>query len=147
MPKITTFDKRNLTQFRADFATATAQLQKDYGVVLSVGRVTFTPTTFRCKLEAQTTSNTSIIVPGSAGRETIEAQNFVHLNYLHGLPTNVLGAKFTSQGKSFIVTGYSPSKRKYPIMAKTLTGRRFKFAVSTIRTAIAANQITYSSTK
>lgn len=71
-----------------------------------------------------------------------EALNWKRYHAVYDLPENGLGAKFTSQGKEFVVTGLTPSRPKYPVNAVCVTdGKSYKFGTNVagrIKAAVAA---------
>ena len=47
------FNKQNVREFRSDFQQAVAQLEKDYGVNISLGNISFNGQELRSKMTAQ----------------------------------------------------------------------------------------------
>tara|TARA_R110001632_G_scaffold135033_1_gene250527 strand:- start:21 stop:371 length:351 start_codon:yes stop_codon:yes gene_type:complete len=47
------FNKQNVREFRSDFQQAVAQLEKDYGVNISLGNISFNGEELRSKMTAQ----------------------------------------------------------------------------------------------
>jgi hypothetical protein len=118
-------DKPMLKNFRIDFDIAMKELQKKYGVSVSLGSIKYSPDMFTGKITG------AVVNKGSTGL-SVEAITFQKHAKAYGLDPSDLNRKFYSGGKEFTIIGLKPSAHKYPIVAMDRFGKRFKFAESGI---------------
>jgi len=118
-------NKANLKNFRSDFATAMKSLEEEYGVSVSMKNISFTEDKFTTKLEVTNLSESGEVVDSTV-------EDFKKQARFYGLKVSDLGRTFVSQGRTFKVCGLKPSYRKYPVLAKSNTGKTFKFAADTV---------------
>lgn len=108
-------DKRSITNFRTHFEDRVKELEKAFGVKISLGRITYNDSEFRVKMTAR--SNTAL----PTGVE----------NPLDDVPTYL--AQWTTKSKAirgnvYLIVGYNHRARKYPVIAQREDGKRYKFA-------------------
>lgn len=98
-------DKQTLQNFREDFEHAMESLEQKYGMVIELGSIHYTATSFTAKLEAKE----------GESKDDINEQDFKRYCKMYGLEETDYDRRFAFQGKHYIITGIRPSKRKYPI--------------------------------
>lgn len=64
---------------------------------------------------------------------TREAEAFKRLANLYGVDLEALGKTFQWRGHEFTVVGLNTRRVKYPILADSAEGRRFKFPMDVLR--------------
>lgn len=107
-------DRQMLLQFRNDFQEAVKGLESKYGIVISLGRISYGYDEFSGKLEAKSGDNKDDVM-----KREFE-KNCSHV----GLDPEDYGQVFTQQGKDYKIIGIDLAKRKYPIIIKEVaTGR------------------------
>jgi len=129
------FTKTDVIQLRNEIDAALATVAQKHGLIISIGNGRFSPT------ECRFTKLTIIPKNQSAGllnsppalATTLEGQEYLNLCYAVNLPKDGLGKKFFSMGKEFTIVGLRMSRRKYPVSATSVTGRRFKFTADQVR--------------
>lgn len=69
---------------------------------------------------------------------TREAQAYVELADLYGLPADGLGRKFTMGGHEYTVVGINDRARSMPVLAQRADGKRYKMPEDAVARALAA---------
>ena len=70
-----------------------------------------------------------------------EANDWKRYASSFGLPTDALGEKFVSGGRTFCITGLNLRARRMPVLATDVaTGKPYKFAAESVRRALPAAQ-------
>lgn len=117
-------DKQTLENFRNDFKKAMETLEKQYGFVIELGRITYTATSFTGKLE----------VHEGESKDDVNEQDFKRYCSMYGLSANDYDRRFTFQGNNYIVVGIRPSKRKYPICCQQVeNGTTYGFTAECVK--------------
>lgn len=112
-------DRDMLGDFRKDLDISFARLDKKYGIQLSIGRITFTPTSFRTRLEATT------------GEGIKEELTVSVVNMYQDLP---IGSIVTIKSRQYKVIGYNPSAPKNNVKLSRLPdGRQFRAGYTMLR--------------
>lgn len=120
--------RETLTQFRADFDKAVADLSKKYDMRIEIGNIRYSNTGFHTQLTC-TNSNVS---PYEKYEETFNA---VHQFY--GLQKADLGKQFSIQGKPVKFVGIDSKKRNYPCIVASLDGEhQWKLSVEQLKSRI-----------
>lgn len=120
-------DKQTLDNFRNDFKKAMETLEQQYGFVIELGRITYTPTSFTGKLE----------VHEGESKDDVNEQEFKKYCRMFGLDADDYDRRFTFQGKDYIVVGIRPSKRKYPICCQEVnSGTTYGFTAEGVKKAL-----------
>lgn len=101
------------------------EVAESLGLTLTRETGRFTESTFTFKATFKTTTE--------AGRPIADTKNAILL----GLPANVVGRQFTSNGKTFTVTGINMRRRKYPVSGEGVQGGRYKFTVDSVLRGLA----------
>ena len=117
-------NRNNAKDISAEVMKALGKLEKKLGVSFSRGNGKFDDNMFSMKITA--TANAS---DGSS--QSKEEVDFVSSAFRFGLKKEDLGKTFTANGMSFKICGLKPKSRKYPVLAKNMMGKVYKFAAST----------------
>lgn len=118
------FNKSNLKTMRHDILDALEAVEKKHGVRFSLGNITFSANDFRTRLECLSTADAS---GNSVDPDKVK---FEKTAYRVGVKKDAYGKTFTSNGKTFRITGVNPRAKKYPIQAVTINrGKRYKFSI------------------
>ena len=116
--------RQTLTDFRKDFATAVAALEKQYGIVISLGSISFTATSFEVKLTANE----------GADKDEVNEKEFKNHCRAYGLDPEDYDSRFTFGGKDYVIVGVRPNRRKYPIACQQIQdGVTYNFTAELVR--------------
>lgn len=119
-------DKQMLEQFRKDFQEAVKGLESKYGMVISLGRITYGYDEFVGKLEAKSGDD----------KDEVMKREFEQNCASVGLDPEDYGQVFTQQGKEYKIIGLDLSKRKYPVIVKeVLTDKTVRCTVNYVKQA------------
>jgi hypothetical protein len=119
-------DRQMLEQFRKDFQEAVKGLESKYGMVISLGRITYGYDEFTGKLE----------VKSGADKDDVMKREFEKNCSYVGLDPEDYGQVFTQQGKDYKIIGLDLAKRKYPvIIQEVLTGKTVRCTVDYVKRA------------
>ena len=119
--KITKLDKPTVKYIRERFKTAIKPLAEELGIVIDLGNCTFQASNCRFQLK--------VAVLDSVGKPVTEEMDSFRSNAKFcGFEPDDLGRKFTVQGRSYTICGFNPKSSKYPVIAQSGNGKRYKFA-------------------
>jgi hypothetical protein len=120
-------DRQTVENFHEDFNKAMEALEQKYGLVIELGRITYTATSFTAKLEAKEGDS----------KDEVNEQDFKKYCHMYGLSYDDYDRRFTFQGKDYIVVGIRPSKRKYPICCQEVqSGTTYGFTAEGVKRAL-----------
>ena len=68
--------------------------------------------------------------------ENPQEEDFKRSAIMFGLKPDDLGKTFEANGKMFTICGLSPRAKKYPILAKSLDGKTYKFSSFRVSAAL-----------
>ncbi len=91
-----------------------------HGVVLTLGNARYSDTNATMKLELSKKDASGMAI-------TREAAAFLRDAAIYGLEPSDLGRTFTSNGRTFKITGSNPRSQKYPILAALPNEKQYKF--------------------
>lgn len=123
MKTINEFNRNNLDIMRASINSKLAELESDFNIKIKLGRIGYSDSNFTSKVECNLVKDGQVI-------ETI-ATDFDRYKDAWGLQFS-LGYTFLSNNTSYKVVGLKPRNRKYPIIAETSKGVRYKFSENKI---------------
>jgi len=128
-------DREKAKAIRESLDKVLADVAKEHGVEIVVGRGTFGPfnATFKLEVAEKDTKGTAL---------TREAQEFQMFAERFGFHKNDLGAKFSVSGRSYTLMGLSIRSSRLPILAKRDDGKVFKFPALAALTAV-QNELDY----
>jgi hypothetical protein len=129
------FDKKELGILRNDIQNALNEVAKTHGISLNMGSISFTQTQLITKITGRTSSY------GINGSDrVIDTKTRLDLARL-GLPSDLIGKEFTSNGTKFTVTELSSRRPKFPVSAKSENGKDYKFTVASILNNISVSKL------
>jgi len=114
-----------LKLIRADIDAAVESVCKKYGLAsMRAANASYTSNTFSIKVEG--------VLSAEAKTEEAISQSNQYARML-GLPENIVGKKFNTQGHEFTVERIDIGKPKFPIIAKRINdGKMFKFTTDVV---------------
>jgi hypothetical protein len=111
------FNKVNLKNFRDVLTKHFKEIEEETGVKISIGNIRYDATEFSSKLNAQ-------IINGKS-KEELQKEDFEKNCVRIGLKPEEYLNEFEVYGKTFILVGVAPRKRKYTIIAKNKKDSRY----------------------
>jgi hypothetical protein len=130
---ITSFDKSNLKNIRADIDSALKAVETKYGMKLSLGNIRFTQNDFKTSLTALVGEAASSAADNS--REVKWRSDYLRNSYMFTGDAPKLDTELTMRGRKFIIVGMRP-KANDPLVLKDVV--RDKFIVASISEVEAA---------
>ena len=99
-----------LSEFRQDFNTAVAEMQKKYGVKISLGSITYEENRFSAKLTVVNGKDAE-----EAERAAFDADvwKFSHLGLEKGMYKRVI---IGTDGNRYAIVGFNTKAQKYPLI-------------------------------
>ena len=120
MTKIATFNKENLKNLRADFASAVKDLEAQYGITIGLGHISFNDNSFTSKLTVMVNNGT---VPSDVNPKWV-----VHFNrnakFGFGLEQSDLGREFMNGREKLKLVGSRGAH--LPLVAQVVGTNKFK---------------------
>ena len=98
-----TIDEKMLKEFRADFKTAVLDLEKNYGIRIEAGKISYTKDSFSMSVTA---------IVSSGDKEEDQKREFEKLCARYGFIKKNYGAEFLHQGKTYRFIGFDSHNRK-----------------------------------
>lgn len=127
--KITKLDRPTIKYIGKQLETAVRPLAKELGVMIDLGNCSFNES--NCKFQLK------VAVLDSNGKPiTEEIESFRSNAKLFGFEPDDLGKKFSLQGQSYTICGLKPKSRKYPVIAQSNNGNKYKLACRTVLSAM-----------
>lgn len=114
------FNKQNLSKLRESLNAAVSLVEEELGVEVVVGSIKYTDNEATITVKARTISE------GGESYDPMKA-DFLAWCSLFGFSQDDLGKTFTSNGKTFTISGMKPNNRRYPIIATDSDGKAYKF--------------------
>lgn len=122
-------DKPTVTYIRKHLEAALKPLAEKLGVVIDLGHCTFQISNCRFQLK--------IAVRDSSGKAiTEETESFKHNAKLFGLEPADIGREFIFQGQLYTICGFRTKSRKYPVIARSGSGKNYKFPCRSVLEAL-----------
>jgi hypothetical protein len=129
--------RSNIGAIRADVEAALSNIYAKYGVDITVGRITFTADSFRCKIEG--------VVRGTAGYNAPVSPKVAALpgaSWLLGSTFDQTKTYHSTTLGTVMFTGYNSRARKYPFIVKQLrTGKSYKISTLGAKSIVAAGAV------
>jgi len=133
MAQITKF---NIAQIRADVEAALKTVYAKHGVDVTVGRITYNDSSFRCKIEG-IVRNTNGVVP-----VTPKAAALSKFAYLLGKDFSEDNTYRSPSLGLVKITGYNAKAIKYTVIMKQLTtGKSYKVTLSAAKVAVSQGEV------
>ncbi len=127
--KITKLDRDKIKYIRKRIESVLKPLADELGVVIDVCNCTFQSSNCRFQLK--------VAVLDSGGKPvTEEIELFNCSAKLFGLEPDDMGREFIYRGQSYIVCGINPKSRKYPVIARSVNGKNYKFTCEIVIKAL-----------
>ena len=127
--KITTLDKPRLKYIRKRMESALKSLAQELGVTIDVCNCTFQQS--NCRFQVK------LAVLDSAGKPMTEEINlFRESAKIYGFEPDDMGREFIYRGKAYAICGLNPKSRKYPVIAKAVNGKAYKFPCEIVLKAL-----------
>ena len=126
MSKIKTFNGQSVRLLRVEMEEALKQVAERYDLGISLGRITYTETNFKVKVEVATKSEDGVV--GSQA-----ALAFGQYSKWDGIKPEALGQRFNFKNKDYTITGYNTRARKYSMQAIDEQGESFGFMPKSVR--------------
>lgn len=137
--QIKSFDKNSFATLRPAINQALAKVAAEFGLTsLEMGNVTFSGGEFKSSLIGK--------IEGVSDPR-MDAYNLDYSKSL-GYDVNIVGMRFSSNGKTFIVSKIEVNRPKYPVIATCEQDKRsYKFTHNAALTFIGENKPTYTHEK
>jgi len=129
MPSIGEIDKFTIETIRDRVLSELSSLGEDLGISFSLGRSTYDSKHVELKLNCATIEEDGTV-------NTIEAREFIRYQQVHGINPDRLGTVFILRNRRYTLMGYKPKNRKFPIIAETNMGSRYKLPLESVRAAL-----------
>lgn len=113
------FNSEEFSRFRESIKKAVAGVEKDFGVEIEFGKISYTQNDFTIK---------TTVYNGSV--EENRKREFEERAELYGLKPDDFGREFIFDGKKTWIIGLETSRKKYPIFVKDETGKEFLITIS-----------------
>ncbi len=120
------FTKQELQSFRTDFAKAVAKLEKEYGVEIGLGNISYSAEQFTSKIKVAKT------VSSNGQKTSMEEIEFGNLCARFGLTKKDYKRQINFNGKVFELTGFKPRSRNSLVATDISNGVSYKLPVSAI---------------
>jgi len=122
-------DRATVTYIRKHLEAALKPLAEKLGVAIDLGHCTFQVSHCRFQLK--------IAVRDCNGKPiTEETESFKHNAKQFGLEPADLGKEFIFQGQPYTICGLRTKSRKYPVIARSGSGKNYKFPCRTVLEAL-----------
>lgn len=120
-------DRAFLRQLREDVEVALAAVGKRNGVLLSLGRATFTSesATFKMEVALATGAQTAAVAGGASAKDVKAASDYTAMAKLFGMKPEWLGQSFKWNGKELRIVGLLPNKRKNNVFVEGTGGGKY----------------------
>lgn len=120
------FNKEEFKRFREEIKKAVANVEKEFGVEVEFGNITYAQNEFNIKT---TVHNGSV--------EDSKKQDFLKYAKIYGFDESDLGKKFIFKGRKTWIIGFEPTRRKYPVLVEDETGKQFLITIDGAKNALA----------
>ena len=129
--------KTQVANARKELDAALATVAAKIGIDFSIGRITFTESTFRCKLEAVVRGATGAAAPVNVKSVALQRNAYLLGNTFD----ETKNYRSPSLGTVKFV-GYNAAARKYPfVVLQVSTGKRYKLSSMSSRNIVTAGAI------
>jgi len=112
-----------LKNFREDFKDTVKDLEEKYGIVITLGNISYSESNFHGKIECRLESV-------SANKKLEDT--FKALYKFYGLDEDMLGKTFNACGKTLKFVGLDRKKRNYPCICEG-NGKSYKLSVEQLK--------------
>lgn len=128
------FNKEQAQKLRAALAACAEQICEEMGfsASLSLGTIRFNPNEMTTKLTVMRMSQDHRLNDLVAGEKPEDADRWAIQHGAFGFSSTDRLRTFTSEGKRFRLLSVDKKKSKYPAIASTADGKRFKFTADKV---------------
>lgn len=119
------FDKIEFENFRRSIKAAVESVEKEYGVEVDFGNISYEQNKFTIK---------TTVFNGSA-EENVKNNFFKYAN-LYGFEPEDLGKEFVFDKEKVKIVGFEPSRRKYPVVVEGEKGNKFLITIAGAKKAL-----------
>lgn len=119
------FNKDEFKRFREEIKKAVASVEKDFGVEIEFGNISYTQNDFTIKT---TVHNGSL--------EDSKKNEFLKYAGIYGFNESDLGKEFIFKGKKTWIIGFEPTRRKYPVLVEDESGTQFLITIDGAKKAL-----------
>lgn len=129
---MTTINRAFCVKFRTELERDLAALGKKHGLVITGGNAKFSANELTMQVKCS-------VIAGNGEVFSREKEDFKRCAVMFGLKPSDLGKKFTNfDGKTFEIVGMMPRSRKFPVLAQTANGKKFKFPAAHVKNRLSA---------
>jgi len=120
------FNRKNLPGFRLEIEQALAAVEAKHNVKFDLGRITFTESNFRTKLECTSTADRS--------GNTVDPRQvkFDQNSWRFNIAKDAFGKTFTKGGRKYKIVGLNPRAKKYPLNCEAPNGQQWKMPITSL---------------
>lgn len=123
-------DRQRVVKICNKIKQALDEISKSEGVKISMGSISFSQTNFTTKITGSEVN----------GPDVDKANLAISKRY--GFTQNVVGMKFDTKFGKFVIDGFKPTNRKYPVLATRIEdGKQYKFSPKSILNYLGGNNI------
>ena len=135
---MTTVTRSNVATIRSDLDAALRQVAAKHGLDFSLGRITFTATSVRCKLEgiSRVTGATANTVTAPVNANSADMNRLLQFISDRGLKVDLTKTFYFAGIGQAKVIGYIPRRPKYPFVVQTVAGKRYKTSKSSFANSV-----------
>lgn len=116
--------KDKIEVLSGDLRQAVKEVGEKHNVKVTLGTMRYGDADVTCKL-------TGLDMDATGGKNQ-EELDYEKRHHYYGLPADGIGREFDHFGKTFVITGLKPTRRKYPVSAKNAEGKGFKFPAKAV---------------
>ena len=129
--------KTQVANARKELDAALKQVAAKIGIDFSIGRITFTDATFRCKLEAVVRGATGAAAPVNIKSVALQRNAYLLGNTFDETKNYRSGTLGTVK-----FVGFNAAARKYPfVVLQVATGKRYKIGTLSAKSMVTAGAI------
>jgi len=122
---MTEINRTTLRLIEADALAALETVATKHGIAFKFGSGRFTADNATLKLEVA-------VMNADGTAETKEVSDFKAMAQHYGLKAEHLGEEIRIRGTTYTICGLKRKSKKYPIIAETANGKRFKFEAAQV---------------
>ena len=131
MEKVTKFNRENLREMRNLIDAKFAEIEKETGVKLSIGNITFDGTSFTSKVSAKIYS---VVTSNMSDRELKKLEGKMNLKKfgrIHGLSESDYGKVIVVDGDKMTIIGCTARRGKYTVIVENSKGKVYRVTNTT----------------
>lgn len=120
------FNSKTLDELRKDLNAVLEVVEELHGIKLDIGSIKYGAESCRMTLTATCATDES---GNSLNKNELEYNKMLDSNKMFSPDKKflALGESFISNGNQFVICGWKPRSRKYPLLGKNKAGKIYKF--------------------